>query len=1046
MKKIYHSIIRILVIVSLGLLLLPTASFAQTSSARISGRVQGQQDEALPGATVYIINESTGFTHGGVTGNDGSFSVRELPLGGPYRVEVSFVGYEKKTYQNIYLSLGSNFKIDANLQDGAVDLETVTVSANSLKADIDRMGGTKTISAKTIRELPVQDRNFTNLASLSPLTGRNLSASGQRRISTNFTVDGMNSRGQRTGGEQGRGPFSISMEAIREFEVQTNAYDVTVGRQGGGGINAATKSGTNNWQGSAFSYVRTNWLTANQDFLDREIDDSFSNIQYGFTVGGPIVKDKAHIFIAFDRQDANRPVDVAAIRTEEDELALGITESTLNRVISIGQEQYGVTSGTQTGIIDQKSIQNALFTRLDWQINDKNTLTFVNNLTVFNENMTSGGDRLAILESRPNRYSLVNTSRVSLRSRITPDWTNNLQVQFNYSDDEARQDVGIVPRIFVRTESELPDGSTGQREIQLGGHRWSPNYSNERVFQIQSISHVTKGRFNYTFGADLLTSYHDVWISSEQFGLFEFNNVNDFANQNPFRYSRLAPTTGEVETGRDFFALDWAAFGQVDFNATPDVELMLGLRYDFHTTLNSPDYNPAVEQRFGKRNDNRSFDATKFQPRMQATWNVAGNNTDYIKIGGGAFASQLNYYGFITNFLYTGQSLASVVLLGDDVPNPDFDSYRTDPSTIPGVPANAGPQPSRIAFAGEDLRTPMTWKANLSYHKFLSENLRIGLNLNYLYATQNYHYFDRNLKEFFTADPDQRPVFVPAESIDDNGNTTYRAGRQFDEFEEVLENTSAGRARQYAAIFELNYAFANKGSLYASYTYNKAEENSPYNGNNSVSAISTELYDPRELQWASADNDFRHKVVIHGSLPPLKGFVLSGSYVGITGSPVTLLVNRDINGNGTSRDDLAFIFDPNNSATPEDIRESMRTVLNNEDNILADYIADNLGKRANRNGAFNPFYGIINLRLSKSINLPNSHRLDFSADVFNFANLLNNEWGSTSLLGSRQTLLNVTGFDQDTNEFTYRVNENVGRGRASGTPYQIQLGVRYSFN
>lgn len=1018
---------------------------AQTASARVSGTVKDNGGNAIPGASVSVVNEATGFRFGAISENDGSFDVRKLPLGGPYKVEVSFIGFQTIVYENVNLSLGANFRQNVVLNDDSIDLETFTINSNSLLNDVDRMGGTKAISAQTIKELPVQDRNFTNLASLSPLTGRNLTASGQRAISTNFTVDGMNARGTRTGGEQGRGPFSISMEAIREFEVQTNAYDVTVGRQGGGGINAATKSGTNTWEGSAFSYVRTNALTANQDLRGREINDSFSNIQWGFTLGGPIVKDKAHIFIAFDRQDANRPVDVADIRTENDELALNLTRNILDQVVDIGRAQYGVGEGRQTGIFDQLSIQNALFTKLDWQINGKNTLTFVNNFTLFNEPLTSGGDQLAIYESRPERYSLVNTARLALRTKVTPNWTNNLQFQMNYSNDEARQEIGIVPRIFVRATSDLPDGNTAQRQIQMGGHRWSPNYSNERVFQVQNISHITKGKYNWTFGADLMTSYHDVWISSGQFGLFEFENIQDFRDLNPFRYSRLAPTTGEVETGRNFFALDWSAFGQVEFNVSRDIDLLLGMRYDFHTTLSAPEYNSVLEDRFGVRNDQRSFDPFKIQPRVQATWNVGGRNTDFIKVGGGAFASQLNYYAFITNFLYTGQSLASVVLTGDNVPTPDFNSYRNDASTIPGVPAGAGPQPSRVAYNADGLRTPMTWKANISYNKFLTERLRLGASFNYLYVSSNYHYFDRNLQEFFTVDPDNRPVFVPAESISGAGNLTYRNGRQFEEFEEVLEQVSEARAKQYAAVFEMDYAFANQGSIYAAYTYNVASENSPYNGNNAISAVGTGLYDPRMLQWAPANNDFRHKVVIHASLPPIKGFVLSGSYVGITGAPITLKVNRDINGNGSSGDDLAFIFDPNDPSTPENIREGMINVLNNPDNLLRDYIANNLGTRANRNGAFNPFYGVINLRLMKAVSIVKNHKLELSADVFNFANLLNNEWGASSLLGGNQTLLNVTGFNQTSQQFDYRVNENIGRGLANGTPYQLQIGARYVF-
>ena len=1030
----------------IGLLAVPAPpTYAQSTDTQITGTVTDDAGELLPGATVTVRNESTGFETGTATNTDGRFTLRQLPLGGPYVLTASFVGFEPEQVTGIELNLGDRRSFDLRLSESARELDEVVVSADNLRSRYERLGSTTAISQRDMRSLPTQDRNFTNLMALSPQSGRGLNFAGQRNIATNFTIDGMNARGNRTGGEQGRGPFSISMEALREFEVHTHNYDVTIGRQAGGGINAATRSGTNQWQAGGFSYLRHNALTAGTDFRGRSIDDQFSNVQWGFTASGPIAKDRAHFFVAFDRQDAQRPIDVIDLNSPDDEIANNLSRDNMARLIQIGQEQYGLGSSDQVGTFTQDGVQNSAFARLDWQLNPNHRLTLVNNLTHFTSNLVSGGDRLAILESRPNRYSMVNTTRLALRSQLADNLLNVAQIQVNYSDDEARQDIGRVPRIFVGVESELPDGSTGRRDIQMGGHRWSPNYSNERNVQFTNTAYLAQGNTTYTFGADILASYHDVWISSEQFGLFEFNSLEDFENMNPFRYSRLTPLQDEVP-GQQFWAMDAGIFGQVEFQPHDDVDLMLGLRYDIHALLNEPDRNDLVADRFGFDTSNQPLDLTNLQPRTQLTWNVGGADRDIVRFGAGGFSSFNNYYAYITNFLYSGNELGSVVLTGDDVPTPDFDAYRADASNIPGIPAGFDQPPSLIAFAGDEARTPYTFKGNLSYHRFLTDNFRLGANLTGAYTFNNYHYFDRNLQQFFSVDPDNRPVFVPAESIDENGNTTYTAGRQHEEFEQVLEMVSEGKSRQYGVTVEGDYAFSRGGQLSASYTWNRTEENTPYNGNNAISALSTRVQgDPRELEWAPASNDFRHKVVLRGSLPEVFGFQLSGSYVGISGAPINVVVNRDIMGTSTSGDELAFIFDPDDPATPANVAEGMRTVLANADDNFATYLRDNLGSRAERNALNNPFSGQLNLRLSREFPLPTGQRVDVMFDIFNVMNIFNNEWGATSRFSTNQTLLNVTGFDQDTQQYEYRVNENFGQVNRSGTPYQIQLGARLRF-
>lgn len=1021
----------------------------QATDTSIQGVVVDQQGEALPGATVVLVNQSTGYRIGTSTNVNGEFSFRQLPLGGPYVLTFTYVGYSEESRSGIQLSLGDVVNLTIDLREGFGELGEIVVTADNLRDRIGRTGQTTSITAREIQSLPVQDRNFYNLSELDPLRGRSYAMAGSRATSTNFTVDGMNARGNRTGSEQGRGPFGISMESIREFEVHTFNYDVTIGRQGGGGINAATKSGTNKLDVTTFGYLRHDQLTANTDLRGNSIDNSFSNVQFGITAGGPIVSDKAHFFVAWDRQMAQRPIDVINLATDDDQISSRVTPGTLNELLNIAQAKYGVQGGPadQTGMFTQDGIQDAVFAKVDWQINERNSFTLTNNFTLFNSDFVSGGDQLAIRESRPGRYSLVLTTSAALRTTVSDNFTNVFQFLFNINDDQAKQDIGMVPRIFVRTNSVLPNGNDGQRDIQLGGHRWSPNYSNERNLQFKNTSYYSNGGIDYTFGSDLLFGFHDVWISSTTFGLFQFESLEAFDAMQPFRYSRLTPVDGIAEQGRDFWVLDGGIFGQARFNATSDIEVMLGLRWDVHYLLSKPGFNPTVNDKFGFDTSHRPLDLTNIQPRFSVTWNVDNQDRNIIKLGGGAFSSWNNYYSYITKFLYNEGDFKDLTLTGNAVPTPDFNSYRNDPNTIPGLPAgtNLSDLPELIAFSGENSRTPYTFKGNLSYSRFFSERFRTGINFTGMYTINNYHFFDRNLADpFFTVDPDNRPVFVPASSIRANGNTNYQDGRRHKEFTQVLEMVSEGKSYHFGVILDADYNFTRGGRIFASYTLGKAMENTPYNGNNAISALGTRVQnDPRKLEWARASNDFRHKIILSGTLPAIYGFVVSGSYIGISGAPINAVINRDIMGTSTSGDELAFIFDPNDPATPANIAEGMRKVLNNPENKLAGYLEDNLGTRAERNGATDSFSGILNLRIARSIALP-GFRAEVMLDAFNFMNVFNNEWGFSGFYGSNQTLLNVTGFDQETQQYQYRVNEGFGTPSRRGTPYQIQLSVRIS--
>jgi hypothetical protein len=238
-------------------------AFGQSTDATITGKIKDQKGEELPGVTIKVKNESTGFTTATTTNLRGEYFFQQLPLGKPYTIQISSVGYSPKTYNDYQLNQGDKLIIDVTLKEGTTELAEIIVSANSFQnKETERAGAAIAINSNQMKTLPLENRSFTALTNLAPTQGRAGSFSGQRVSSTNFTVDGASARNNLTDGPVGRGRYTITMEAIREYQVTTNSYDVTQGRQGGGAINAVTKSGTNKMEGSAFVFSRNDALAS----------------------------------------------------------------------------------------------------------------------------------------------------------------------------------------------------------------------------------------------------------------------------------------------------------------------------------------------------------------------------------------------------------------------------------------------------------------------------------------------------------------------------------------------------------------------------------------------------------------------------------------------------------------------------------------------------------------------------------------------------------------------------------------------------------------
>jgi hypothetical protein len=304
---------------------------------------------------------------------------------------------------------------------------------------------------------------------------------------------------------------------------------------------------------------------------------------------------------------------------------------------------------------------------------------------------------------------------------------------------------------------------------------------------------------------------------------------------------------------------------------------------------------------------------------------------------------------------------------------------------------------------------------------------------------------------FRLANEGNRGVYVPAATMPANGNGDWQQGRISNQLGRVLELNSDGKVNQYALVVDGTWNYYKDGEVTVSYTWNDTKDNISFNGNvANTSTLSLPVKDdPRDVSVITySDNQFRHKVVFYGISPTFWGFNIGVRFSGIGGTRYSLLSGVNSNADFvSSTNDLAYIFSMKDASVPADVRNGLQAILDNPNasQSMKDYIKKYEGKIAERNGGINGFYGVVDLRVSKkfAFNKTKTHGIEVSADIFNFANVLNKKWGAFKNLGN-QALYANKGFDAANQRFNYGVN-TAGVVTPSGDPYQIQIGFRYTF-
>ncbi len=748
--------------------------------------------------------------------------------------------------------------------------------------------------------------------------------------------------------------------------------------------------------------------------------------------------------------------DVATAQAQD---AAGIHRDSLNRVLDVLGRVYGTnTSDQQLGRLSRRPASQTLFARVDWQLAPEHRFTLRVNGSDWNSPLSGGVDQaIALREARSGFTSREGQVLAALTSQVAGSGLNELQLSFGASRRALRPESPRVPRGFVQVRSTLPNGTVGNATIQFGGNRLAPDDSREWQLQLVDRFSVQRGSLLMTVGTDNSVTGTRTLIAESQSGLFVFPSIAALEARQANRFTRTVPL-GRTSPITRQHVLELGVFGQGEWQVNDRVTLTGGLRWDGTQFLERPPINAAVDAAFGVQTGRAPSDWMQLQPRAQLLWRVNGEARDVLRIGAGLFTAQLPYYAVHNQLLYTGSSLSDIDLRGALVPVPNFSAYRSDPSSVPGLPPGGTLPPAYVNVTG-NVRAPRTRKYTAAWSHRFSHAITSTVALHASRMRGGYHYYDLNLRSapsFRLAAEGGRGVWVPAASIPDaTGVTDVRNASRIAGYTRVLSLESEARANQRAMTGEVAYRGARWLSGSLGYAWSRARDNSTYGCclARTATTFTPIVDDPRELDqaWAASDFDARHRVAGTADVGAPLGIVFSARYAGSSGRPFSLVVDGDINGDEANGNDAAFLFDPDDSGTPADIAASMRRVMANPHNLAASYIREHLGQVAQRNALSTPWTNRIDARLSRRFAL-GGVGATVMVDIFNFANLLNHKWGAQYLLPvgissqnpvvNRVPLLRVVGFDVANRRYRYTVNETAGVLPRSGDPYQIQIGVR----
>ncbi len=1035
--------------------------FSQVTTSSINGLVVDEKGENLPGATVIAVHLPSGTRYGTTTNTTGRFNLPNVRVGGPYSIQTTFVGYKTSKVEGFSLNLGQRFTQDFKLVSESSQLSEVVVKVDQTLNN-QRTGAATNISSEQLRSLPSISRSASDFTRLTPMAGENNSFGGRNGQYNNFSLDGAifnNPFGldaATPGGQTDAQP--VSLDAIDQIQVAVAPYDVTQAGFTGASINAVTKSGTNKFSGVAFGYYRNQSMTGNSVAGANIFVPDLSQGQYGFSIGGPIIKDKLFFFanMEVERRSDLGSSFLAANSSRSGSNISRVQEADLQLVSKTLFDKFGYQTGAYENYLLKQNNTKALF-KLDWNISDVHKLSATYSTLDASKDKTANpsaigrrGPDFLTLQFANAGYRINNklsTFLVDLKSNFSSKYSNKLQVGYSIFNDTRDPFSTPFPSINI--------AKNGVRYIVAGHEPFSINNKlDQYVTQINETFTINAGNHTITLGGSLEKfSFDNSFNLGAYPGVFspDYPSVQDFVNTvksggldkdvaasiDAFKTNNAKGTwaLAQTEVGQLAF------YGQDEIRVTPKLTVTVGIRMDkplYFNTKQKIEENLARNCCYDKDITyyNEAGTPTKFDhtvlpettplisPRVGFNYDVKGDRTEQIRGGSGLFTGRFPF-----------------VWIGNQVANPNFFFYCvTDPN----------------------FKFPQVWRTNLGYDKKLNNGWVLTADLIYTkdinaMMVRNY---GLKLPTGKLVGADTRPYYKAADHADKFGPTNAYVFTNTDQGYSWNMTLQAQKTWANGLYVNLGYNYLDAqdaASIQAEISSDAYDRNPANPAHSNTPLLGPSVFGNQHRFVGSASKKFNYGGGKWGTTISLfatyaKGGRYSYTYAGD--------LNNDNPGN-PSNNDLMFIptdaqiegmkflvnpFDPTATATQ---------IANQKAGLKAyiaqdEYLSANRGKIAEKYATTSPWYSTWDLSILQDYILPNKHKIQVSLNVLNVGNLINSNWGVRQV-ASITSLVQPLGVSLDqatgipTYSFDTALKSTFYNDNGLASRWQAQLGLRYIF-
>lgn len=1040
------------------MLLFTTISHAQVTTSAITGKIVDAKKEVLPGAAVIAVHIPSGTMYSGVSNGDGYYSLMGMKPGGPYRIETSFIGYEKAELTGVTLPLGETYIYNPVMSESSIALNELVIVGTS-GFNTQRTGASANISAQQLQLMPSISRSigdFTRLIPQAASTNGGTSFSGANNRYNSFQVDGVVNNdvfglaGTGTNGGQA-GIQPISLDAIEQIQVVIAPYDVRQSGFTGGGINAITKSGSNEFKGSAYFYGNNQdfvGTTAGKDVKDRTKLDKQTDMQYGLSLGGALIKNKLFFFVNGEITDKSYPTsynvgDGSNVTKEE-------ADQVMNHLKSISGGYNGGGYGSQD--VTTKSYK--ILERIDWNINENNKFTLRHSYVSGKQlNFSLSANGLRFNDNGYYMNSKTHTFAAELNTKLSN--TKNNELRFGYTRVRDSRDFGATPFPYIKVKLD------NLRYIEMGTERYSTaNTLDQDIFTLTDNFNWSVGSHQLTFGThNELFQMENLFIR-ENFGSYVYSSLADFlsigtaneAKPEEYNYSYSNETiTGSKSWAPSFGAMQLGLYAQDKWSVTDNFNLTYGLRVDMPIYLDKPGVNAkfnasdmAVSRNLATNNMPGS--TPLFSPRVGFRWDINSDNSFLLRGGAGIFTGRIPFVWISNSFSNTGIEYVRTRLKSSDLKNMDF-KFNADPANQPSGKSMT----SEVDVVSDDFKYPQSFRVNMAVEKMLPYDVRATVEGIYTKKMNDIFYQNINIEESgktLNNFGDKRPLY--GSSISSDYTSVI-----------LLSNSSEGYSYNITGKLEKTFDFGL--DLMAAYTYGQSKG---VNDGTSSQAYSNWSYNEN---WRGSNNpevsytdfDQPHRIIASASYKVSygKNFATSVAlfYNGNSGSRYSLCYNGDLNKDGVNGNDLLYVptdaevdamnFKTLTGLTPDQQKIDLKGFLASEESGLS----DKRGGYAERNELMTPFEHHFDLRLMQDFYImvgSRKHTLQVNLDVLNIGNLFNRAWGTVNSPGYSYTPIkaeSVTADGAATFSFTKPSNNKLYNQSDYNSRWRAQIGVRYIF-